>query len=62
MCSDIIIRVNDKIVGEKSILDHIIVAEELIPYIKNMELNSLRLGVPIKVANDALIITQLHSR
>ena len=40
ICSGTFTRVNNKIVGEKSLLDYVIVSDDLIRYIKNMQIDT----------------------
>ena len=46
ICSRIFTRVNDKSVGEKSVLDFVITSDELIQCITNMEIDSVKLFMP----------------
>ena len=46
ICSGTFTRANNKIVGEKSALDYIIVSDELIRYIKNMQIDSAKQFTP----------------
>ena len=39
-------RANNKIVGEKSVLDYVIVSDELIRYIKNMQIDTAKQFTP----------------
>ena len=42
ICSGTFTRANNKIVGEKSVLDYVIVSDELIRYIKNMQIDTAK--------------------
>ena len=46
ICSGIFTRANNNIVGEKSVLDYVIVSDELIRYIKNMQINNVKQFTP----------------
>ena len=46
ICSGIFTRANNKIVGEKSVLDYVIVSDELIRYIKNMQIDTVKQSMP----------------
>ena len=46
ICSEIFTRANNKIAGEKSVLDYVIVSDELIRYIKNMQIDNVKQFTP----------------
>ena len=46
ICSGTFTRANNKIVGEKSVLDYVIVPNELIGYIKNTQVDSVKQFTP----------------
>ena len=46
ICSGTFTRANDKIVGEKSVLDYVIVSDEVIRYIKNMQIDTAKQFTP----------------
>ena len=46
ICSGTFTRANNKIVGEKSVLDYVIVSHELIRYIKNMQIDTAEQFTP----------------
>ena len=46
ICSGTFTRANKKIVGEKSVLDYVIVTDDLIRYIKNMQIDTAKQFTP----------------
>ena len=46
ICSGTFARANKKIVGEKSVLDYVIVSDDLIRYIKNMQIDTAKQFTP----------------
>ena len=46
ICPGTFTRANNKTVGEKSVLDYVIVSDELIRYIKNMQINTVKQFTP----------------
>ena len=46
ICSGTFTRANNKIVGEKSVLDYVNVSDELIRYIKNMQIDTAKQFTP----------------
>ena len=46
ICSGTFTRANNKIVGEKSVLDYVIVSDELFRYIKNMQIDTAKQFTP----------------
>ena len=46
ICSGTFTRTKNKIVGEKSVLDYVIVSDELLRYIKNMQIDTVKQFTP----------------
>ena len=46
ICTGIFTRVNNKIIGEKSVLDYVIASDDLLRYIKNMQIDTNKQFTP----------------